>query len=254
MLVVPDVDSLRDELWRRLVEPCKNCRGTGYLAGDDADMVEPWDTSSASCPCQDEVARQCALLAGHVPREFWEVEGLEFTWNTGPREQVETYCASLRAHRAEGRGWVFLGENGTGKTACGSVILCRAVREGFSVGYITAQEYVSSAFAGQRDPELDAWRKQLAAADFLVLDELGKEYRKDGSEFALAELDGLLRWRRGELRPTVICTNYTVAQLQSSYGESLWSILLDRLDRLQFESGDFRRELGRGRRDRARGK
>lgn len=244
MLAVPDVEDLRDRLTRELVDDCPRCRGTGFLVSI-AGGREPWDVPSEPCGCQDEVARKCALLSGHVPREFWQVEALEFEWNREQQGRIRAYCEDLAAAREGGRGWVFMGQNGVGKTALACSILCAAVRVGFSAGYLTAQEYVGSAIAARRDVDLETWRRSVAGADFLVLDELGKEYRKEGSEFAIAELDGLLRWRRGELLPTVICTNYTVGQLQGEYGASLWSIVLDRLDRLQFARGDFRVELAR---------
>jgi DNA replication protein DnaC len=246
MFRAPDLERFHDRLSRELIDACPDCRGTGFLRGTvELEDAEPWETASSRCHCAEEVQFRVTLLGAHVPREFWRVEGLKFTRNVSQRAQVEEYVDDLGAARASGAGWLFIGQNGTGKTACGCVVLCRAARAGFSIGYLTAQEFVASAIAASRDPELGAWRSSLLAADFLFLDELGKEYRKEGSEFALAELDGLLRWRRGELRPTVIATNASVAELQTWYGESFFSILNDRAKRLQFTPGDFRNELAR---------
>ena len=79
---------------------------------------------------------------------------------------------------------------------------------------------------------------------------MGKEHRKSGSEYALSELDSLLRWRRGESKPTIVCTNFDAGEFASEYGASLWSVIRDRLEILKFHSGDFRKDLKQRRRRR----
>lgn len=236
----PDVDALAADLWRRHVESCDDCGGTGHLVIETDD---PLLSRTRPCECQAEVTLLCTLREANVPREFWTVEGLEFERNTSARARVEEYTGDLRTARRDGGGFLMIGENGVGKTACACVILCRAARAGYSVGYMTSHDFVTSAVAATRDVELEMWRRDLVAADFLVLDEVGKEHRKAGSEFALSELDSLLRWRRGESRPTVICTNFKTAEFAQTYGDSLWSILRDRMEILKFQSGDFRTTL-----------
>lgn len=242
MLRPPDIDGLYADLWRTTVEPCLVCRGAGTVSKESDDPLFP---TSSPCDCKREVMLRCALRSANVPREFWEVESLEFEWNKPARAVVEKYLEDLAGARREGRGFLMIGANGVGKTACACVVLCRAARAGYSIAYLTAHGLVTSVIPATRDPELNAWRRQLLEADFLVLDEMGKEHRAAGSEFAVSELDSLLRWRRGELRPTILCTNLEAREFASPelYGESLWSILRDRLETLKFRDGDYRAEL-----------
>jgi len=111
---------------------------------------------------------------------------------------------------------------------------------------LTSHEFAVSKRSWNDKPLL-AWLDEMVNADFLVLDEVGKEYRAKGSDWVSAEFDTLLRRRRGFHLPTIIITNLTVVQLKERYGESLWSIMKDRMKVLQYAPGDFRRELGKRR-------
>ena len=249
LLIVPDVDQLHSEIFDRLVGGCDVCGGTGRIV---VEADDPMKSRRKACGCLREVRFRCSLLTGNVPREFWTVENLVFEWNIEAREKVGAYCDEIVTARIEGNGLVLLGENGSGKSACACLALCAAARRGWSVGYITAREFVTSSILVDRDPELKTWRDGLLRADFLVVDEMGKEYRKDGSEFAQTEMDGLLRWRRGDFRPTVVTSNLKLKELEDVYGASLWSIISDRMEILQFQPGDFRAELRRRKKKRGR--
>lgn len=240
----PDVDGLAADLWTRLVEPCGVCRGTGRLMFDSDDPLMP---RSSPCTCQQTVIFLTALRAANVPREFWGIAEVEFEMNKPARARVEEYTHDLRGALRTGAGFLMTGRNGVGKTSCACVILARAARAGKSVAYMTSHDFITSAIPASRDAELEAWRRDLVTADFMVLDEVGKEHRAAGSEYALSELDSILRWRRGENKPTVICTNFEVPEFAKTYGDSLWSAIRDRLEVLKFRDGDFRTELKRRR-------
>ena len=243
-MTVPDVDTLHGELFDRVVERCEECGGTGRIVVDGDD---PMRSKRRPCRCLREVRFKCDLLAGNVPREFWAVEDLVFEWNKAARRRVQMYCDEITRARTDGRGLLLLGENGSGKSACACLVRCVAARNGFSIGYITAREFVTSSILVYRDPELKVWRDSLLRADFLVVDEVGKEYRKEGSEYTQGEIDDLLRWRRGEYRPTVVTSNLTTKEIEEVYGASLWSIVSDRMEPVKFQPGDFRAELRRRR-------
>jgi len=183
------------------------------------------------------------MRAANVPREFWTVEDLVFERNIPARERVGAYVEDLAGALKVGSGFLMTGRNGVGKTACACVVLATAARAGHSVAYLTSHDFVTSAIPASRDIELEQWRRELLGADFLVLDEIGKEHRAAGSEYALSELDSLLRWRRGEARPTILITNFDAREFATTYGDSLWSAIRDRLEILKFRDGDFRSEL-----------
>lgn len=239
MLFLPNTDALAERLQRTLIETCPTCGGRGFTTPPDDDTLEPWDSFPTPCECREELVRQCALTDGNVPPEFWGIEAAELT-ETRALKAVRAYAADLRRQIVAGRGLLMVGPNGTGKTASAILVLCAALRIEESIGFMSARDYVSTAYA--RDEDLSEWRARLARSRVLVLDELGKEHRAKDSEHAISELDDLLRWRRGRMLPTLIATNYDAEQIRAAYGESIWSILQDRFEWVPFSGagGDFR--------------
>jgi len=142
-----------------------------------------------------------------------------------------------------------VGENGFCKTFSSCHLLAKALSQGYTGGYLTAQEFMSIKRAAWNNDELSAWLQDLTTSDFLVLDEVGKEYRKPGSDWVAAEFDTLLRLRRGHLKPTIIISNLTILQFKERYGASLWSILIDRMEVLQYAPGDYREVLSKRNRE-----
>lgn len=246
MLHPPNVEALAERLQRTLIAVCPHCGGKGFVSPPDDDTLEPWDSFPTPCVCREELARRCALLDGNVPPEFWGVATADLI-ETRALKKVREYAANLRRDLETGLGLLMVGPNGTGKTASAVLVLIEALRADLSIGFLTARDYVSTAYT--RDETISEWRGRLACAKVLVIDELGKEHRAKDSEHAISELDDLLRWRRGRMLPTLIATNYDADQIRSAYGESIWSILQDRFDWVPFSGagGDFRLKARRTR-------
>lgn len=238
MLRTPDLDAISFEM-RSTLKGCERCGGSGFFVDSGIDPLWP---QHVRCGCRNEFSFRIRLAEGNVPREFWDVEALEFEWNTSARAAV--LDADLQRDRADGMGFFFLGTNGTGKTACASLWLARAARSGFTVGYVTAQDYVSSLIRASDDHDFGEWFRTVESADFFVLDELGKEYRQNTTDnYAQSAIDSLLRLRRGSNLPTTVCTNHDNGKdVKDKYGESIYSILSDRYRTILFDDGDYRRQ------------
>jgi DNA replication protein DnaC len=234
-----DTEMLLAELLAAKVETHKPCRGTGYIS-----RYKPGEVLSSGvdmCECRREVAFTVSMADGGVPKEFWGVESFDLVHNVDAFEVAKTYALDLRRARREGRGFVLYGSNGTGKTTFGTLVLAKAVRAGFSVGYILAEDYVRSPFRGE---EHARWVIELERADFLFLDEMGKEHRKKGEAaggFDMVRLDVLIRSRRSAMLPTIIATNLSRTGFEERYGESIDSAVADRNEWLAFEPGDYRK-------------
>jgi DNA replication protein DnaC len=217
-----------------MITPCQTCGGTGFVDLDTAKR----------CSCRKEVDRICALAIGNVPKEFWYSEKTPFNGETEPLiEHVRAW--KIRNASRMGRGLVMFGPSGTGKTSAATLALSRAARRGYDVGYVTAPELVMSEIGDRDDETLYAWRGELLYdSHFLVIDELGKEHRKENSDYSLSILDLLLRRRRGDMKSTILITNFSWARFHQVYGESVWSIMADRAEKLQFHGEDRRQNRG----------
>ena len=241
MLHVPDFDATAATLYGRTVARCRACHATGWR--HEITSEDDFETTQVPCSCRLELRFQVGLRAGAIPPEYWGVEQFDFQYNKSNLEQVVRYCGDIRRARTDGIGFTMLGENGTGKTAMSIYILAKALRAGYTAAYLTAHSYLTSIPASWYDSGLRTWLDELVRADFLVLDEMGKEH-KAKEEAKMAELDSLLRARAAAFKPTTVITNMSVAEFRNAYGASVDSILSARNKRLVYEPGDFRKRRG----------
>ncbi len=242
MLQRPNTEEVYLRLWRSRVEPCKRCGGMGTRA---APTDDPFDTRFIDCDCKQEIKRICAMMDANIPKEYWDVLTWEVEHNADVFEaHILRYCEDIAGAREVGRGMLMFGENGVGKTTFAAYIAACALGHGYSIGYVLAYQLTAYAIEARGNSELGAWLRALLGADFLVIDELGKEHKRPDSDFALAELDMLLRTRRGDLKPTIMVTNMNREQFNDAYGASIESIMKGNAH-VHFEAGDHRSTLAR---------
>jgi len=144
---------------------------------------------------------------------------------------VLTYSAALGVNLRKGRGLLLSGKPGIGKswavaalTRSYAVTVARPDYE-----YVTAPEFFDNF--GDYDGAVDAYRDRLWADTYcsvpwLVLNDLGKEYRGGKLEQLQAHrLGRVLRARCEKKLTTHVTTNMTGAQLKETYGESIFSLM-----------------------------
>lgn len=245
MLVRPNTASLAVSLRQKYVDSCPLCRHTGVVMGEPDNEDEPWNVKSKACTCAEVVRYKVGLRDARIPREFFGALDVVPEYNKDRFAQVQDYVNALAYRRKEGDGFLFYGMNGAGKTLFSCYILANAIKAGYTAAYLTAKELAAATAQARGDYPYRDWLAGFLDRDFLVLDELGKEYR-NGSEYSLSELDDLLRNRRGARLPTVICTNMSLHEFRDGYGQSFYSLTKDALTQLAFEaSTDFRDILKR---------
>jgi len=238
-----EAERVRDE-----IDSCPLCGGHGSTAPDQDDIApDTLEPRLVECQCYRRAVLQVKLIDGNVPLEFRREAPAAFkAFSAGPNASVakllREYARRLAAARKHGLGLFLYGENGVGKTLCASWLLGRAARAGFEVFYSTADEWLEAQKRAFRDEEFAEWLGQKADADFFVLDELGKEHRREDSTFAPAQFDRLLRSRASALMPTIVISNLLDSQrVEEVLGSSLTSILSGRRFKfVEFEPGDFR--------------
>jgi len=244
MLSLDALDAELEKARARIEGSCEKCGGLGSVeTGEtDDDTLEP---ALTPCDCRARLVVEVALIDGNVPREFRQPSDFD-PFAAGPNAHVadllRKYADRLAVAREHGLGFLFYGENGVGKTLAACWLLREAARAGASVFYTTAPEWLDAKVRAFRDEDFADWLREKEEADFMVLDELGKEHRREGSSFAPASLDSLIRARASALLPTVAVTNIIDDRgLEESLGASLISILSGRRFRkVEFEPGDFR--------------
>lgn len=146
----------------------------------------------------------------------------------GPfRTCLVNYGKSLDDMWSEGVGIVACGPNGSGKTHGISALFKLIYSKGYP-SYIIASENLRQSLITQEMFDSEQSVKDRAySVPFLLIDDLGKEYRSSKSEWAALSLDSLLRSRTKRLLPTFITTNLSPKALVETYDQSIASILKD---------------------------
>jgi DNA replication protein DnaC len=151
------------------------------------------------------------------------------------------YRKRLKRAYKNGYGLLFLGDNGTGKTLFISYLLGRAVHSGFSIYYTTLKRLDLNIKRGFDDHAAGRRLREMLAADFLAIDELGKEHAK--SAYLQSELEDLLKSRYDDGYPTLLASNLGHSDLSQMYGSTIASMIDGRYEKVMLETGDYRQKV-----------
>lgn len=161
-------------------------------------------------------------------------------------QAARAYAADFAAHRKAGKGLVFVGSTGTGKSHLACAILRAVVLQGFAGLYITALELirmVRSTWRHRGDmTEQDAFA-ELESVDLLVIDEVGMQYGTEGEQVLVGEV---LDRRYRLLAPTVVLTNQTPAGLAAYIGDRPFDRLREDSQWIVCDWESYRRRPGVG--------
>jgi DNA replication protein DnaC len=93
-------------------------------------------------------------------------------------------------------------------------------------------------YPGEVRAELE---QQILSLDFVVLDDVGREHRKEGSTWVPSNVDSLFRQRMHLGVPTILTSNFSMGQVRSMYGDSLASVFRGNLVEIHVASeSDYR--------------
>lgn len=132
------------------------------------------------------------------------------------------------------------GDPGLGKTFLSSAIAHELLEKGFTVIYISAEEFCARVQAnkfGDRPQELQPYYE----ADLLILDDLGSEFRTQLTSAVLGEIIDR-RLRSG--KKMVFSTNLSAKELENNYSARVVSRFLGHFELLRFIGKDIRRQKG----------
>jgi hypothetical protein len=164
-----------------------------------------------------------------LPVHFWYVRRDQITAQIGGdgggalADRIDAYLEAWRQNRRAGRGFLFVGANGVGKTAAAVVIGKAFKGHGETVLFVSAGTVMSAKIEGtwwSDDTTYWEWCKEV---DVLILDDLGKG--SDGSGYAAIMWDELLRHRHDHRYVTIITTNLALTSAEADDGIGLDKVL-----------------------------
>lgn len=171
-----------------------------------------------------------------------ELEDLADPEITPYGEKVRRYCERIRKFKTKGVGLFLWGDNSRGKSHVAAVVLKEARRVGFSGLLISPRHYIDGQITKEWFDEETTLAQRAEEVDFLVLDDMGKEYvKKSGSSgWSESNLEYLWRERSKHNRVTLVTTNLTDKLMKERYGKSIFQLVLETLVPLNVKGKNFR--------------
>ncbi len=157
-----------------------------------------------------------------------------------PRERMKEILAKCKRFATEfdqpHKNLLLAGTSGLGKTFLSSAIAHCVLEQGYTVIYMSANEFFARAQAnkfGDNAEEMESYY----TADLLILDDLGTEFRTQLTSSVLGEVIDR-RLRSG--KKMVLSTNLTATEMENNYSPRIISRLMGSFEMLKFYGNDIR--------------
>lgn len=187
------------------------------------------------------------LAYANVPYEYWflSIKGLDSSRIV--KDKIKKYCAKIKKAKKLGLGLCLYGKFGRGKTFISVHILKKALAAGYSSYFVTLSEILSEiktgfGYQGNELASIELERdRNFIRSKFLVVDNVGQEYRRTDNDFVPIVFDEIIRKRKANGHVTIITTNKDPKKLKELYGGALFSILESSLKIIQVRGKDHRK-------------
>lgn len=221
------------------------CPSCGKNRGPMVDGELVLDGLRVQCNCQDQLQRHKHYLNSGIGLTYQILGWKDFKGDPAAMARVTEYMENLDSRIESGIGLLFYGtQYGTGKTMLAYLVLKELVLRGYKCYATTYGDMLASMKAGWRDDKYAKWYKnKIDSAQILVIDDVGKELMQTGgfnNEFSRQTLDGLIRARVQQSRPTIITTNMDLDGLTVNYGAPLVSLLTECMEPIHVMGNDYR--------------
>ena len=181
------------------------------------------------------------LTRMNIGRRYWSAEMNQFEEST-TKQLFRQYVQNLDSNFKDGWGFFLYGGNGVGKTHASCALLKEIERRGYATYCILADVLKVAYIDGSRFDGDNSVVQRVERVDFLLLEDLGKEYSGKGSGFAELCFENLLRKRTRECLPTLITTNLTPSAFKERYKQSAASLAMECMVACEMR-GEDRRKL-----------
>ena len=184
----------------------------------------------------------------NIGRRYWPAS-MQNVPECTLKSTYRSYMKNLASNYAEGWGLFVYGNNGVGKTYTSCALLKEITKAGYSTFCILSDELKLAYIDGSRFDEDNTVTQRVERVDFLLIEDLGKEYSGRGSGFAELCFENLLRKRSRECRPTIVTTNLTPALFKERYKQSAASLAMECMIAVEMKGDDIRRQIAQAKRN-----
>lgn len=182
------------------------------------------------------------LTASNIPEDYWTCDFSNYLGPKQVKDSAKTYLKQLADMKEQGLGILFGGPPGPGKTTIAMIILKYLSRAGWTVWATSLGEIIEQiqkSWNDKDDEHASAFLERCRNADFLLIDDLGKEH-SGASGFSGTVFDNLVRHRVQHRLPTFLTTNLNRSGIKHRYGDALMSLVEGKCAVIQVNAADIR--------------
>jgi DNA replication protein DnaC len=196
------------------------------------------------CPCSDQFVLFKFLLNAGIGKAYQRY-ALGDCADADPAAiaAVNEYLDSSEYYITQGRGLIFHGTHGTGKTLLTTILLKQLLAKGVDGYFTTFVGLLDNFAAGWKDDKEKHWfDKRIRNAPLLVVDDIGKE-NPNMNRMASSSLDGVFRSRTQNGLPTIVTTNLTPKEFEHTYSTSAMELLTETSLFYSFKGQSYRKTV-----------
>ena len=199
-----------------------------------------WNGEEHTCDCATQLMLYKKYLSSGIGKQYQRLDWDDVDPELDPQLQpIYKFLSDPEKYIRRGIGVYLWGPPGAGKTMIATLILKDLIRKGhagFSATMAGMVESFTAGWGGNTD-EKSWFTGKFLSSQILVLDELRRDNRLAESTF-----DHILRTRVNEGRPTIITTNLTPGELESGYGSSILSLIVQQSIEVNLNRQNYRPE------------
>lgn len=209
-----------------ILEPCKKCDGSTYIKTRSNEVMQV-EGVDLHCECY----MHNKLLDANVGFDYWDIESETWQGHQEDLDSITKYYSKIHNLKQEGRGLYLYGSYGVGKTSLAIMLLKHILRTTNYTGlFVPFSELVilnSKIMNGWHNKDIEQAIMQIKNKDFLILDDLTKEYDNERDN-GRATLNSILRYRDLWRKSTIYTANIPMGDTKDKYGMSNFSVIRGR--------------------------
>lgn len=188
-----------------------------------------------------------AMADSNIPVAYWLLPMSSFVGSEDIKTTVLAYVQALKANYNDGRGFIFAGPYGVGKTYGMCSVLKTALKGGYSTYYTSMTDM--SLYIGSKTTR-DEYLRLCTKSDFLAFDELDSRHiptSDEGRAFFGSAVEKIIRERVQNKLPTLFATNHESLKpvFDGQYGRAILSLLAPVSETVTALGLDYRQGKGR---------
>lgn len=155
-------------------------------------------------------------------------------------EKLEEAKAYAESFTGTGKGLLYFGKSGTGKTFTTGAIANRIRERGFTVLYMTAVELMDAVKEKDYSKNTDDSETKyqlIKDVDLLVIDDLGTEL---ATPYTASALFDIVNYRSGLEKPVIYSTNFELSQLSKRYHDRIFSRITGSVKLVEYFGNNIR--------------